>query len=197
MGNTVGTINFIMWKSIKHLTVNKHQKSSQTGYITLEIIVSIIIAVAFVLASLQTLAVAMMIKVQAQKEQRANQLIMSDIEVLKQQAASLPQAANHNTVCSATAYADGYAQDVWNTFTNSAVYQAIPTVKLLSDTSANHSTSTQLGLGRTHVTATSTAPHTTLQVKYEVKEWDGSNWGSKVIAENYVEVIPDVALRCP
>jgi type II secretory pathway pseudopilin PulG len=186
-----------MWKLIKLLTLKKHQNPSQSGYITLEIIVSIIIALAFVLASMQTLAVAMMIKVQAQKEQRANQLILADIEVLKQQAASLPQAANHNTVCSATIYADGYAQDVWDAFTGLVTYQTNPTIKLLSDTSANYSTSTQLSLQRTNVTATSTAPHGTVKVKYQVKEWDGSTWGSEVIAENYVEVIPNVALQCP
>ena len=189
-----------MWKPIKRITLKNHQNLAQSGFITLEVVVSTLIALVFVLVSTQTLLLAMMIKVRAQKEQRANQLIVEDIEVLKQQASNLPQAANHNAVCTANAYTDGYAQDVWDSFTNvltNPSYENIPTVKLLSATSNNYSTSTQLGLDRTLVTATSNAPHATVKVKYEVKEWDGSNWGSEIIAKSYVEVIPDVALQCP
>ncbi|MDJ0650063.1 MAG: hypothetical protein QNJ60_15335, partial [Xenococcaceae cyanobacterium MO_188.B19] len=65
----------------------------------------------------------------------------------------------------------------------------------------------ELGLKRTHISLNrATAPYKTLKIYYEVKEWDGSDFdldndGSdaddEVIANRYVEVIPDVALECP
>ena len=183
---------------MQKLVLLKHKRNSpSSGFITLEILVSIIIALAFVSVAMQTLVVAMMMKVQAQETQRANQLIDEDIEDLKEQVSLLPQDANHNTVCSATAYANGYAQDLWDSFTTSATnasYTAIPTVNLLED-----GTGKQLGLDRTHfsvIANKSEEPHVTLKVLYEVKEYDGTTWGT-LIEKRYVEVIPDVALRCP
>lgn len=210
-----------MWKQIAF----KHkQKSKQSGFITLEIVVAMMIALGFVLVSMQTLVLAMMIKVQAQEEQRANQLIEEDIEDIQQQMAILTSddlgssgfdlIDNPDDVCSTANYDEGYAMALWNAFTNkdkdgndisgtlpNPSFQEIPSIRLLSSTSNNNSK--QLGLIRTHVNSDGTgsvSPHATLKIRYQVREWDGTDdtgFSGDVIAERYVEVIPDVALECP
>ena len=195
-----------MWQRI---ALKHKQKSSQSGFITLEILVSIFIALAFVSVAMQTMVLAMMVKVQAQEKQRANQLIQEDMEDLQQQIASLTQADlttfdlidNPGDVCSPANNNEGYGQALWNAFRNkdkdaaditgtlpNPSYAETPSAQLIG------SSGTQLGLGRTLVASTSP---TTLRIRYQVQEWDGTNFSGDVIAERYVEVIPDVALECP
>ena len=65
-----------------------------------------------------------------------------------------------------------------------------------------------MALERNHLGAgSSTAPYRTLKIRYEVWDWDGSNFldkGGNVkddsdepITQTYVEIIPDAALSCP
>lgn len=211
----------LLFKSRKTI----HQK--EEGFITLEIIISILIALAFVAVSMQSLVYAMAIKVQAQEKQRANQLIQEDIERLSQLGSTsltptaLPSptpvcnpvdtAADNTTVPPTpayTAYENGYANALWaalpaNTQTKTLVE------KIQSDGSVVTS-GKQLALRRFAISSrpnNSTAPHRTLKVGYQVWDWDGINYtdsdgtalaaGDTPIAETYVEVIPDVALACP
>jgi len=179
----------------------KRKKSGkQQGFITLEILIALFIALGFVAVSMQTLVYAMGMKVQAQEKQRANQLIQEDIEQVNELGSTALTGA-----CDPANYGGGYAQGLWDSLPT-----ATPTKKLLktSDTSGK-----VLGLRRVHVsaatTASSDAPHRTLKIRDEVWGWNGSNFvdtsGVTVttsttedpIAETYVEVIPDVALACP
>jgi type II secretory pathway pseudopilin PulG len=199
------------------LKLRKINSRKDTGFTTLEILISLIIALLFVAVSMQSLVYAMAMKVQAQEKQRANELIQEDIERINRLGSTLGTAPVATT-CNPVAYANGYANALWNAVQTEAPVTATTTSltktiikKVKSDGSLDES-GKQLGLKRlpvdgTTAAANSTAPHRTLKVGYQVWTWDGTNFkdknggtlgaGDEPIAETYVEVIPDVALQCP
>ena len=174
------------------------------GFITLEILVSLFVALAFVAVSMQSLVYAMAMKVQAQEKQRANQLIQEDIERINQ----LGSNTGLTGACNSLTYAGSYAEALWN-----AIPGGTQTKTIIEKTQSDGSVSTggkQIALQRFPVSSTtnnSTSPHRTLKVGYQVWDWDGTNYrnktgtapaaGDRPIAETYVEIIPDVALACP
>jgi type II secretory pathway pseudopilin PulG len=175
----------------------------EAGFTTLEILVSLIIALLFVAVSMQSLVYAMAMKVQAQEKQRANELIQEDIERINQLGSTALTAT-----CDATAYANGYAQALFNTIPTTTQTKTI--IKKIKSDGSTETGGKQLALRRFHVSSTagnSTAPHRTLKVGYQVWNWNGTNFldqnngtlsaGDEPIAETYVETIPDVALQCP
>lgn len=208
----------------------------ETGFTTLEILISLIIALLFVAVSMQSLVYAMAMKVQAQEKQRANELIQEDIERINRLGSTLAAGAAAipavpatgstpavpavpaarpfcnpvatTTSPARTAYENGYAQALW-----AAIPTTTPTKTIIKKIKSDGLVDTggkQLALRRFHVSSTtgnSTAPHRTLKVGYQVWTWDGTDFkdkngndidaGDEPIAETYVEIIPDVALRCP
>ena len=173
------------------------KKSLDQGFTTLEVLVSIIIALAFVSVAMQSFVLGMAMKVQAQEKQRANQLIQEDLEELSNLATLI--AEDHSNKCDPvaasgnTAYENGYAYELWEDI--DAVTE--PTVGLLVAKDGTETGET-LSLDRSQINDTTDpspavdAPYRTLKINYEVKDSDDN-----VIAQRYVEVIPDVALRCP
>ena len=168
--------------------------SKDQGFITLEILISILIASGFLAVAMQSLVYAMAIKVQAQEKQRSTQLISEDLET----ANELANRSNVSGDCDATTYNNGYGRGLWTLVNNGT-----PTKSLLSDGGGK-----QLALDRIEVSAGSTTPHRTLRIRYQVWDWDGTNFldrsgntrdiaTDEPIAETYVEIIPDVALACP
>jgi type II secretory pathway pseudopilin PulG len=195
---------------MKKLLKFKHRKSSNQGFTTLEIIISIIVALLFISVAMQSFVLAMGMKVQAQEKQRANQLIQEDLERTNILASNIPTKVEgiapnpeHTFIqrCNAVppgggivAYDNGFAKELWDDL--DAV--DAPTVKLIKKADGTTVGKT-FGLFRTPVSdANSTAPHRTLKINYQVQELDDSGDPiGDVIAERYVEVIPDVALQCP
>lgn len=192
-----------MYKTIITLK-NKSKKPIDKGFITIEIIISLLIAFAFLMVSLQTLVLAMVFKVGAQEEQRADKLIQEDIERLNDIGSTLTLGATGTEACDGdlnddgTAN-DGYSQQLW------ADLQAAPadlTVSLLSTVDSGGTTEAgkTLTLTRTPVlnVPTSGSPNRILGVAYEVEKPDEDGDGNPdVVANRYVEVIPDEALECP
>lgn len=194
------------------LILNKKNSRKDAGFTTLEILVSLIIALSFVAVSMQSLVYAMAMKVQAQEKQRANELIQEDIERINQLGSNTALAGT----CNATTYTGSYAEALWTALQadasgNDTTTTVTKTVikKIKSDGSVETGGKT-LGLRRFHVSNTagnSTAPHRTLKVGYQIWNWDGTSFkdkndgaiaaGDEPIAETYVEIIPDVALQCP
>lgn len=170
----------------------KHRKSLNQGFTTLEILISIIIALAFVSVAMQSFVLAMGMKVQAQEKQRANQLIQEDLEQVSTLASNI--AEDHDNMCNPAAYANGYAKDLWDDLNA----LALPTAQLIQKADGTNVGKT-LRLARNHISnGSNTAPYRTLKINYQVQELDSSdNPTGDVIAERYVEVIPDVALQCP
>ncbi len=170
----------------------KHRKSLNQGFTTLEILVSILIALAFISVAMQSFVYAMGMKVQAQEKQRANQLIQEDLERTNVLASNI--AVDHDNKCNPAAYDNRYAKELWDDL--DAVDE--PTVQLLK-TADGPPVGKTLALTRTPVSdGSSTAPHRTLKINYQVQELDNSGDPTgDVIAQRYVEVIPDVALQCP
>ncbi|MEM7758911.1 MAG: hypothetical protein AAF298_12415 [Cyanobacteria bacterium P01_A01_bin.40] len=197
-----------MWKLYLQ-QLSKKQAKQETGFFTLEILVSLLIAMTFVLVALQSMVYATMLKVQAQERQRANQLIKEEIERVNALASNI--AEDHANKCDPGTYANGYAQDLWNvvqTYTNPPTSSNPPPIEFLfQETQADGTiaeSGRQYGLNRVHVSrnitdadANANAPYRTLQIGYEVREWDGNQFMGNAIADTYIEVIPDVALSCP
>ena len=126
--------------------------------------------------------------------------------------------ATPTTTPARTAYENGYAQALWNSLQTEAAGTETTTsaslrktlIKKVDSTGATQSQGKTLALRRFHVSeGSSTAPHRTLKVGYQVWNWDSTNsdfknknngdidTGDEPIAETYVEIIPDVALQCP
>ena len=221
----------------KKINFKVPKNSQNTGFITLEVIISIIIALAFVAVSLQTLVYAKYMQVAASEKKRADELIQEDIEqlnsiangnILDSRLASI-LTDNNTNICSATNYNSGYAQGLWYAITNQDFdgdslyssplidtgispdtmdindpintnpnYEANPTKRLLSKVNADGSITsegTTLTLNRTHISNNSSSsdpPHKTIKIYYRV-----TNSNNELVADRYVEVIPDVALECP
>ena len=204
---------------------SKHQlktSSKERGFVTLEIIVSILIALGFVAVAMQSLVYAMAMKVQAQEKQKANLLIQEDIERVNQLGAAITE--DHANKCNPiattapvkTAYQNGYANKLWedlqiDTPDASDNLEEKVLRKVKSD-GTEDTVGKILKLRRVHVSNTSSdAPHRTLKVGYQVWFWDDDDDrfedkngvifsdanSAGPIAETYVEVIPRVALECP
>ena len=180
-----------------------YRKTSNQGFSTLEVLISIIIALAFVSFALQSFVLGIAIKIQAQEKQRANQLIQEDLERLSELASII--AEDHDNKCNPvattakTAFQNGYAQELWEDL--DAI--AAPTVNLLVASDGTTS-GKKIGLIRSQINDLSDpsppddAPYRTLKINYQVQELNSEdNPVGEVIAERYVEVMPDVALRCP
>ena len=166
-----------------------YRKAGDRGFTTLEILISIIVALAFVSFTMQSFVLAMAMKVQAQEKQRANQLIQEDLERIGELATRITE--DHNNKCNPANYADGYAKQLWDFVEPTGATN--PSVRLLRKADGTESGKT-LTLDRTPISGgSSTAPHRTLKINYQVTVSPNND----VVAERYVEVIPDVALRCP
>lgn len=192
---------------LTYLKLNKTKTTSnQKGFITLEVIVSIAVALAFLMVSFQSIVYAMAIKVQAQEKQKANELIAEDIERMSR----LGSNNGLGGVCNPINYAGGYAQALWNAL----IADGIPTkrlIKTINNDGTDDEKGKTLALQRFHfdTNAMNNPPFRTLKVGYRVWDWDTAtssfidrNGGAidsndEPIAETFVEVIPDDALSCP
>ncbi|MEM9274442.1 MAG: hypothetical protein AAGA80_15970 [Cyanobacteria bacterium P01_F01_bin.143] len=176
---------------LQKIILQSKKKSSDQGFLTIEVILATLVAFFFLMFSLQALATAMFMKVQAQQDQRAEQLIQEDIEAFS----SLGSTLSNTIDCNPATYNDnGYAQALWAAFPD--VGNTV-TTSLLNDGEGQ----AILSLSRTHVSLNdSTAPHRTLKVFYQVTSSDDATIGNaddEIVATRYVEIIPDDALRCP
>ncbi|AFZ36251.1 hypothetical protein Sta7437_2726 [Stanieria cyanosphaera PCC 7437] len=163
-------------------TISKKKSKSEAGFSLIEVLVAMLIATFFVVGSMQALVLATMLRVKAQEQQRANQLIQEDTEQIQLTAKNLTVDYSK---CSATGSADGYAK---------ALEDSLPSVpadkKLLGDEGKTYR------LTRTP-TPSSSSPYKVLRIKYEVKEWNGTKLVGDAIATDYIEVIPNAAVQCP
>lgn len=197
----------------------RNQNNNQ-GFVTIEIIVALLVGLAFFAMAMQSFVYAAAIKVQAQEKQRANQLIQEDMELISQLGADIMNTNLCNPVGSATgtAYENSYAKALWDALqtekagTNTTTTVTRTLIKKTKDDgsgkAAIETDGKELGLQRFHISdGDSDFPHRTLKIGYQVWEWDGTNFKNKdggtitatdkPIAETYVEIIPDVALACP
>lgn len=190
----------MIWQKI---ILQSKKNSPNKGFLTIEIIVATIVAFGFLMFSLQALAVAMLMKLQAQQDQRADNLIQEDIERIGGLSSSLTLgldaqlAANLPTACNVDDFDDGYAF---------ALLDSIPAEFVNGAPALDTSLVTgvvggvQLRLSRTALDGDSVAPHRTLGIYYRVMSSNNNAFddGDDVeVANRYVEIIPDEALRCP
>lgn len=193
----------------KFLLFKLSQKTSpkEAGFSTLEILISLIIALLFVALTMQSLVYSMAMKVQAQEKQKANELIQEDIERINQLGSTLAAGtAGNRPFCNPTSYEDGYASALWNLLPLATQTKTV--IKKVKSDGSVDTGGKQLALRRFHVSSTiNSHPYRTLRVGYQVWNWNGSNYTNQIggtitandepIAETYVEIIPDVALQCP
>ena len=155
---------------------------SEAGFTLLEVLVAMLIAFFFVLGSMQALVLSTALRVKAQENQRANQLIQEDIEQILFTAKEL---APNNSLCNATAYNGSYAQYLFNNLPTK------PGNKQLLN-----------GKGKTYELFRTPASGSTakvLKINFEVKALDGSNNPvGDALATDHIEVIPNAAIeQCP
>ena len=185
------------------IRVSKATHKKEEGFTTFEIIISILIALAFVAVSMQSLVYAMAMKVQAQEKQRANQLIQEDIERANQLGSTpltpaAPASGNPPPpipVCNPvvtpadtsttpptpayTPYENSYANALWTAINATGTQTKNLLEKIDTSTGAVDTSGKQLALQRFHISGTtnnSTSPHRTLKIGYQVWEWDGTNY---------------------
>ncbi len=185
--------------------------SSNQGFTLFEVLVAIIIALGFVATSLQAIVVATAFRVQAQQRQLATQLIQEEIENIKWIASNLDQVPGSSppeynvsvSKCTAATYNDGYASYLWAKYsttdttdpnydaTFNGAYRAIPNKTIAGNN--------RVGLRRIPLSTSSTAPHKTFRMQYEVRNYDGTNIDltGDPIATDYIEITPNAALQCP
>ena len=163
-----------------------------------EVLVSVLVASAFVAISMEALVIATMFRVKAQEKEIASQLIQQDAEVVKFEANRFDQnvdlSFDVDSKCLASNYNDGYAK---------AVYDSLPpepnNMTLLVNSGK------EFALERLPQTGSSTAPHKVLRIKYRVSEWKNGDFvytneadrDDNAVAKDYIEIIPNVALQCP
>lgn len=195
-----------MWQII--VLKNQKNKLLDKGFITIEIIVALFIAFAFLMVSLQTLVLAMYFKVQAQEEQKADKLIQEDIERLNNLGSILALGTTGIEACDGDLNDDGTADDGYSQGLWAALLADTPngdpdlTVSLIATVSSSGTTESgkTLTLARTPILTvpTSGSPNRILGINYQVTVPDEDGDGNdEVIANRYVEVIPDAALECP
>lgn len=157
-----------------------NQHKSEAGFTLIEVIVAALMVFFFVAGAMQALALSVAIRVQAQERQRADQLIQEDVEQIRLVAENMSK--NHS-LCTANGYSGGYAEAL----TSEADFPANGATKYLIE---GNTKSRQYQLDRT-VNPAST--NTVLKLNYEVKEVGET----RVIATDYIEVIPNEAIQCP
>ena len=177
-----------------HKLYTKKNKSDE-GFTLLEVLIAMLIATFFVIGSMQALVLATALRVKAQENQRANQLIQEDIEVIRFLAEEFPP---NNSLCSATGYTGGYAESLWTQVTSNST----PTKQLLDGKGKTYGLSRTLDRDSSN-NITSTAK--ILKINFSVSPLDSSGNPEKdgsgndiVIATDHIEVIPDAAIEeCP
>lgn len=159
----------------------KQQSKSDSGFTLMEVIVASIMVFLFVVGSMQALALSVAVRIKAQERQRADQLIQEDIAQVKLVAENLNE---NSSLCSATTYTGGYAKALAD---DSDFPSGTPTKNLIE----SNTNSPEYTLTRTIDTTNSTS--TILKIDYEVKK----TGDTRVIATDYIEVIPNEAVKCP
>ncbi len=175
-----------MWQKI---ILQSNKNLPERGFITLEVIIATIVSFGFLMFSLQAISFSMLMKVQAQKDQRADQLIQEDLARLGSLSSTLDLDLDDN--CNVNDYNNSYAQALWD-----ALIAQMPngdpdlTIPLLADGTGGIT----LTLNRTHADDISVPPHRTLRIFYQVTSSDNL---AEVNASRFIEIIPEEALQCP
>ena len=176
-----------MWQKI---LLQSKKKLPNKGFLTLEIIVATLVAFFFLMFSLQALTLSMFMKVKAQEDQRADQLIQEDIERVGSLSSILPFDL---ITCNAANYNNGYANALWLALEADTPPTSPDLTASLLTPGAGGATGTTLSLDRTHISAIgNNGFFSNLRIFYQV-----TNDDNEIIASRYLETIPDAALRCP
>ncbi len=174
-----------MWQKI---ILQSKKNLPDRGFLTLEVIVATLVAFFFLMFSLQALALAMFMKVQAQEDQRADQLIQEDIERVGNLSSILTAGD-----CNAINYNAGYANALWLALEADTPPTSPDLTASLLTPSAGGATGTTLSLDRTHISAIeNNGFFSNLRIYYQV-----TNGDNEIVASRYLEIIPDAALQCP
>ncbi len=156
----------------------------EQGFTMFEVLVGTLIASAFVTISMQALIIATMARVKAQEKQAASQWIQEEIETVKFLADNSAISLD-NSKCLADSYSKGYAQAL-----KDEVVKQIPNDRPFLGFN--------LRLNRSYIDDNN-VPYKILKIKYAVQTVKDGKEKEIVneIAEDYIELMPNVALLCP
>jgi type II secretory pathway pseudopilin PulG len=192
----------------------KKSRHSNDGFTLIEVVIAALILMAFVAISAQSILLANFTRIKAQERARANQAIQEDVETLRL------IGANDNNVavpvqwsvgtCAATTATTGYANSLLTNFiTLKSSY--ITNYNATSFASENvsfsgNTLSYQLRVRRQVEPAVANDPNfKVLRIRYRVETTKrpaaalttDCNYGNNCVLDDYIEVIPNVAFRCP
>ncbi|MBW4552891.1 MAG: prepilin-type cleavage/methylation domain-containing protein [Aphanocapsa sp. GSE-SYN-MK-11-07L] len=160
----------------------KQQRRPEQGFTLTEVIVSLVMVVGFVGATMQTLMLAAIFSSRAEQYDRAFTWIQEDLELVRFRASEYEKNAFPSPKCSATSPAHGLAAG------------------LLADLGGSPKVfgprfigGKDLILTRTAVYATAADPFNLLKIDYVVTPQTGGS----AIATLSTEVLPNAALKCP
>jgi type II secretory pathway pseudopilin PulG len=168
---------------LRHCTspLDKQRRSAQ-GFTLTEVIVSLVMVVSFVVATMQAMMLAAIFSSRAEQYDRSFTWIQEDLELVRFKASEYEKNAFPSTRCSVTTSANGLAAG------------------LLADLGGSPKVfgprfigGKDLILTRTAVYATTADPFNLLKIDYVVTP----EAGGAAIATLSTEVLPNAALKCP
>lgn len=180
------------FKKIDRL-LNANQTATQ-GFSLVEVMMGMLITLGFLSVAMQTMVASTAIKVRSQDRGEATAWIQEDLETVRAAATSLDASGTTYTAdttrCSATTEATGYADDLRDT---------IRGVNIASNSDANNTQTFSRNSALNNrpftmtrvMSASTTAPYTTLSVTYTVR-----NSSNTILASSYGEVVPVAAMTC-
>lgn len=160
---------------------------TEQGFSLAEVLVAVLITTLFTVTSLQAVTLAVLFKIRARVASEATTRIQQDIELIKAKATdpNLLDPVQHSARCSASTYANGYAQVLQNAITTTA-----PQTYTVGGESYT--------LTRSFISSNppNSSTFNVLRVNYQVRKGTSSSPIGSPVAQSYIEVIPNVAFQC-
>jgi type II secretory pathway pseudopilin PulG len=168
--------------------------NSQEGFTFMEVLVAMLVALAFTLIAVQTIAISTVFKVNARRLSEATNWIREDLEQVRYQASNY-YATNFTLTCtnSLTSEVTGYA----GVFQANLGAQTITSRKLFNKPYVLTRSAQVYG-----VSFGSLAPYNTVKISYQIQPADPTNPAiaapnSTVLSYLQSEVTPDESYFCP
>lgn len=179
---------------------------AEQGFTFLEVLVAMLIVTVFLFASLQMMVMMAMVTTQARVRREANNWIDSDIKEVLHQAEELPGDISR---CSASNYNSGYARALIAQLSFIGNPTTITTNYVSYDSFTNLLNPQQISMAQkrggvvqksirlTRFYESYESSPKVLRIRYQVEELDVNGNPVQPLAEQYIDVIPNVALVCP
>jgi prepilin-type N-terminal cleavage/methylation domain-containing protein len=203
----------------KFKTKVARNNDSDSGFTLIEVVIAALILMAFVAISAQSILLSSYVRVKAQERSKANQAIQEDIEILRLIGSSNPNLSPNANRCAAENFASGYANDLQTAFFSmkasyasgydaaSFASEEFSFAQTSSFSQNNFNYKIRLRRRIESDSRDSSINYKALRIRYRAETTkkaadpnafnNDCNYSNNCILDDYIEVIPNVALRCP